>query len=393
MMNLAAATLLVSGITGLIMAVILFTVAKSYPQNIQGIADWANAILLASMSMFLLLGRGLLPDFLSIVVANLILFIAFIQINSATRLLCDSKPWIVGIKRWLILTSFVMLYGWFTYVSPSMPIRVVLLGVFVIPIVAEQFIFSWRNLDASSAKTILLVSLGLVIFGRGLRAISVVYFGESPSQLFENSIPNILSLALPALTIPLSTVSCIMVASEKLHRSLEHASRHDDLTDLLNKKTITEILEQEIKRTKRLKNNLSIMLLDLDDFKNINDQYGHLMGDKVLINFAKKSKTLFRDSDHLARFGGDEFIAVLPDTSTQQANLIAERINKAGAANDPTWSVSIGIAEFIDNDSFETILMRADNALYEAKSQGKNQSHIAQRLDTAKDSSDELVSS
>ena len=261
-----------------------------------------------------------------------------------------------------------------------MPARLLVLAVYLLPILIEQFIFTCKHFEPSSGKTVLLVSLGFVIIGRSLRVISMLNGVELPTDLFENTLTNIVSVAIPALTIPLSTVSCIMLASERLHRNLDYASRHDDLTDVLNKKTITEVLQQEIKRTKRLKNHLSIMLLDLDNFKDINDQYGHLMGDKVLINFAKKSKGLFRDTDYLARFGGDEFIAVLPDTSVEQAQTIANRINVAGKFSDPQWSVSIGIAGFIESDTFETILSRADDALYQAKFSGKNQTHIAQPL-------------
>ena len=380
MLNLPAAVLFVSGITGLAMTFILITVAKSYPKYIHGVAEWANATLLASIAMFLLLGRGHIADFFSIIMANLLLMLAFIQMHSANRLLAEQKPWLVKGKLYALLISFAGFYLWFTYISPSMPARLLVLAVYLLPILIEQFIFTCKHFEPSSGKTVLLVSLGFVIIGRSLRVISMLNGVELPTDLFENTLTNIVSVAIPALTIPLSTVSCIMLASERLHRNLDYASRHDDLTDVLNKKTITEVLQQEIKRTKRLKNHLSIMLLDLDNFKNINDQYGHLMGDKVLINFAKKSKGLFRDTDYLARFGGDEFIAVLPDTSVEQAQIIANRINVAGKFSDPQWSVSIGIAGFIESDTFETILSRADDALYQAKFSGKNQTHIAQPL-------------
>lgn len=380
MINLAATTLIVSSITAFAMTLVLFTVYRSYPKSIKGIGEWSYAMLTASVAMVLLLTRGKIPDLLSIVLANTMFLFAFIQTNSATRLLRDQKPWIVKSKLWLILLSFISLYCWFTYVSPSMSARIMIMAIFLIPIVAEQFIFVCEHFPQSTGKNVMLLSLSFIIIGRGLRALAVLNGSDAPSNLFEDSIANILSLAIPALTIPLSTVSCIMLASEKLHRNLEHASRHDDLTDSLNKKAITEILQQEIKRTKRVKNKLSIMLLDLDNFKKINDQYGHLIGDKVLIDFAKKSKQSLRETDHLSRFGGDEFMAVLPDTSIAQAKISAERINKVGRSSEPQWSVSIGIAECSESDTFETILTRADDALYKAKSKGKNQTHVGDDL-------------
>lgn len=379
-MNLAALTLIVSSLTGFAMTLVLFTVYKSYPKSIKGIGEWSYAMLLVSVAMLLLLARGRIPDLFSIVLANTLILIAFIQTNIGTRLLCDHRSRIVKNQTILILLSFVGMYSWFTYISPSMSARILIIAAFLIPIVLEQLIFVWINFPKSTGKNIMLLSLSLVIFGRGFRAVGVFNGTDVGSDLFENSLANILSVAIPALTIPLCTVSCIMLASERLHRNLEHASRHDDLTDSLNKKAITEILQQEIKRTKRVKNKLSIMLLDLDNFKKINDQYGHLIGDKVLIDFAKKSKQSLRETDHLSRFGGDEFMAVLPDTSIAQALFSAERINKVGQSSVPRWSVSIGIAECSESDTFETILTRADDALYKAKFKGKNQTHVGDDL-------------
>ena len=377
MFNLPATILAMSGITGLAMTVILMTVARSFPKDIRGLSEWAHGTLLASMTMLLLLGRGHLPDFLSIVIANVLLLIAFIKTNTASRLLSGAKPWLTEGKQIAVLIPFILLYIWFTYVSVSITARIIVLSAFLLPIVTEQFIFTYRHFESSSGKNIMLISLTLVILGRGLRSISIITNGEDiPFDIFENSIINIFSLAIPALTIPLATVSCIMIASEKLRRSLEHASRHDDLTDTLNKKAVTEVLKHEIKLAKRQKNPLSIMFLDLDNFKKINDLHGHMAGDRVLMHFAKKSKSLLRETDHLSRFGGDEFMAVLPNASTEQTLQIAERINQAGKDSNPAWSVSIGIAAFSQTDTYESILTRADNALYQAKSDGKNTAQI-----------------
>jgi diguanylate cyclase (GGDEF)-like protein len=136
-----------------------------------------------------------------------------------------------------------------------------------------------------------------------------------------------------------------------------------------------EALQREAARARRHGNKLSIMLLDLDNFKNINDTHGHLEGDKVLVDFSKRAKSSLRETDQLTRFGGDEFMAILPDTDLEQASLVAQRLHEAGREDQSiAWSVSIGLSEWLDqDDSLAALLTRADKALYKSKAFGRNQ--------------------
>ena len=126
-----------------------------------------------------------------------------------------------------------------------------------------------------------------------------------------------------------------------------------------------EALQREIAHARRHGNKLSIMLLDLDNFKNINDTHGHLEGDKVLVDFSRRAKSSLRETDQLTRFGGDEFMAILPDTDLEQASLIAQRLHEAAREDQSiAWSVSIGLSEWLDHDdSVATLLTRPDKAL------------------------------
>ena len=121
------------------------------------------------------------------------------------------------------------------------------------------------------------------------------------------------------------------------------------------------------------------MFIDLDTFKEINDRYGHLGGDQVLIDLANKATTCLRQTDILFRYGGDEFVAILPLTDIQQAILAAERIHEEAAKSQTIpWTVSIGIAELTsEHDTIEDLLTRTDNALYQAKLSGKNKTVIS----------------
>jgi diguanylate cyclase (GGDEF)-like protein len=117
------------------------------------------------------------------------------------------------------------------------------------------------------------------------------------------------------------------------------------------------------------------MIVDLDNFKDINDIHGHLQGDQVLIDFSIKAKAHLRETDQLARFGGDEFMAILPDTDLEHALLVANRLHETGKESRPiAWSVSIGISQWLgDDDSLAALLTRADKALYKSKALGRSQ--------------------
>lgn len=171
---------------------------------------------------------------------------------------------------------------------------------------------------------------------------------------------------------------------------LEKANRQDGLTKVLNRRYWEEQLKQEIHRALRYQHSLSLLLFDLDKFKDLNDKYGHLGGDFVLIELASFIGSLLRDSDLLGRYGGEEFAIVLPDTNLQGAMDVAERIRKAVADHPMLFNqqtiratISMGVAELnADNHLLHDDLIReADIALYNAKRTGRNR--VCQFVGTA----------
>ena len=146
----------------------------------------------------------------------------------------------------------------------------------------------------------------------------------------------------------------------------------DNFTQISNKTTILARLEDEIERCNRHHLLLSIIFIDIDEFKTINDRYGHPFGDKVIKWVASTIKKRVRETDFLGRYGGDEFMIVCPDCNAAQAKLIAQDIG--GLLKNPKLHVkaSVGVAQMEPEDTRESLLERADKALYQAKHQGKN---------------------
>jgi len=166
-----------------------------------------------------------------------------------------------------------------------------------------------------------------------------------------------------------------------LEATLMKLSREDPLTGLHNRRTILELLDEEIQRGQRYQHPVSLLMMDIDHFKKINDQWGHPTGDEVLKSFAAECRSVMRENDRMGRFGGEEFVMLLPETSKIDAVLVAERIrkittemavkSKSGSAQIHV-TVSIGVATTTEDDDAESVIARADEAMYEAKDAGRN---------------------
>ena len=170
-----------------------------------------------------------------------------------------------------------------------------------------------------------------------------------------------------------------LLENRKLSTSLalfQEKSRVDGLTSIFNRTTFIELLHDEIKRCQLLEYPLALLILDIDDFKKVNDTYGHLTGDKVLQGMGLILKASLRKNDIVARYGGEEFAVLIPHEELGQIMLVAEKIrcNIAGMTLEeaPSITVSIGCTAYLPGESTEDFFKRADTALYKAKTSGKN---------------------
>lgn len=164
-------------------------------------------------------------------------------------------------------------------------------------------------------------------------------------------------------------------------RAFEHRATTDSLTGLHNRQQILELAERELQRARRLRHALATLMVDIDNFKQVNDTYGHAAGDQVLRAVATRTKSQIRDVDSLGRYGGDEFVVLLVEAELDSARKVAERIRQA-VAETPVGidqgplnvTISVGIARFTASyPNFAALVNDADVALYAAKKAGKNQ--------------------
>lgn len=188
------------------------------------------------------------------------------------------------------------------------------------------------------------------------------------------------------LTQQLNSMQTKLHEMERLAESAQHAieeqrkkAMHDSLTGLPNREAYQQRLKQEVERINRYGGKLSLMVCDVDLFKRINDSYGHLAGDKVLKIIARSLQRTLRDTDFIARFGGEEFVILMPETSARDAKNVAEKLRQKIESSpfnfkkEPVQiTVSFGLSEFAQNESADDVFSRADKALYRAKEQGRN---------------------
>jgi len=181
-----------------------------------------------------------------------------------------------------------------------------------------------------------------------------------------------------------SGISSLYIAYRS-YQQVQHLSETDSLTALFNRRKFFEELHREVERVSRYEAPLTLIMLDIDHFKKVNDEYGHQMGDEVLRTLSDVLRANTRKTDVVARYGGEEFIIMLTETPIKGALGVADRIKSEvektavlGAAVEINFTVSLGLADFTQGDTVDTLVARTDQALYAAKKNGRNRVELIQ---------------
>ncbi len=226
-------------------------------------------------------------------------------------------------------------------------------------------------------KQALILTLGLISL-----SISVVIFRAT--NLVDGDISSVLKLIKHTAYF---LVCLYLIHTLSLFRNVAHNAQteakefeklafFDELTGIANRRNLTEVLAKEVANAKRYQSSLSIVMFDIDHFKRVNDTYGHNIGDLVLKEVSNSVANTIRSGDSFGRWGGEEFLCILPNTDANFTFQLAERL-RLGIADSliddgPAITASFGIAQLNNLDTLESFINRADQALYSAKEQGRN---------------------
>lgn len=383
-MQIDSFTLLVAACAGTLLLGAAFLFFWWQDRLSNWLAWWIAPYLLGGTSIILFMPRGQVSDWISVGAANALLFSAFAMVWQGARVFARRRPSLLPViavaMLWLAFCSLPDVFE-------QLQLRIVIASITTSVLSLLTAWELWRDRDETlpsrSAAVVVMLSFAVLM---GLR---VPFVGKLPFPVGGGQLDSTWLAALNILIFAhVGAFAFLMVSLTKERREAEQRkfAMLDPLTGMLNRRAFMSTVERAARRrTGRDGEAVALMVLDLDNFKQINDRYGHDVGDRVLVQFAQIAEAMTRPTDQLYRMGGEEFCFILPDTDAEGAQGAAERIRSAferssvNARGDAVQAtVSIGIAH-ADHTGFdlELLLEAADTAVYEAKARGRNQIVVA----------------
>ena len=371
------------------MSLILFLYSrnqKTYP----GFWFWLTGNLLAFITYILFATRGFIPDFFSIPLAN-----GTGVLSTVFRLEGMKKFFDKNAKLWLpnflIPILVIILQTYFTFIVDDIRIRNTIFSIFTSLMALRMCRLLVLNSDKNTKALTLFFGAILLVFviGQSIRAINWFLWANNRGVMTSTPFNSISVLFLMIFDISWG-VYLILLNSQRMNseiseltRQLEELASMDSLTGVFNRRKFLEVGIIELERAKQHERKLSLLMFDLNNFKDVNDTYGHAAGDEILKQVVAVCKQHLRQQDVLGRFGGDEFIILFPETDLVGAIDIAQRLNHQIQNITYEWnwhvhvSISYGAAEATSKDiDIDQLMQHADVLLYDMKVQKRNYSPI-----------------
>jgi diguanylate cyclase (GGDEF)-like protein len=360
---------------------LLFAVRRQFAEPIQPSLRWWILALLVQPVGFLLIGlRTQVSEWLSTVLSNTLVALAFAAFAISLRLF-NGSPQRRG-RLYALVVATAAIASWYSIADPNEALR----------IGATSLLFAL--LLGSSARSIYRkgqertvtghITGGMFLLGTAVmawRGLIYLFFPEAiPYSAFEASPLQIAAYGCGGLLPVVSTIGFLLMCTEFNQRELARAASLDYLTGICNRRAIEDLATRSIAAARRHGIPLAMMIVDVDHFKRINDEFGHQAGDIALVETVKRIRDSLRSEDLVGRLGGEEFVSVMPNTDAASALAAAERM-RAAFADAPMHlgerelliTVSIGVAVLDAQDqAYSHLLRRADRAMYAAKTAGRN---------------------
>ena len=363
--------------TSLLLAVSLWVAVG--PNFRGGLGKWTAALCVYALIFAMFAVRSATPEILSIVVPNA-LFPVAVSLQAAALLEFYGRRLNIW---WHILPAFFVAVL-FLLMLNALATRVMLSGALFGGGMLALAVLINRLHDGTKQSARWLMMGGFLLGAAALfsRTVSAIIEPPEVSRLLMPGLFQALSFFAGHAVLLATSVGFLVLHKDRAEEAAQRLAVTDPLTGTFNRRTFLELAEKEIARSRRAGTALSLVLLDLDHFKRINDQHGHVVGDGVLIRFAKIVQGCLRGEDLLVRYGGEEFCVLLPDVALDGAVALAERIRRSlertrfGESSNPLRvTVSAGVARLgrEDSDDIAHLLKRADEAMYGAKAAGRNQ--------------------
>jgi diguanylate cyclase (GGDEF)-like protein len=349
---------------------------RTYRESAAGLGWWSIAPMVGLAGTLLFGGQEILPSVVGRVFGNSVVILSAILFYVGAERFFGNK-----VPRWplVVLTLATIALYHYTITDSNFRARLLIVAGAILTIQIAQFSLLWRYRRTTFAGMFLLVATGLAM-AMFVTRIATVGFEPLDSHLLKPTKGNSLYLGTFGFWVIGLTVGLILLVQERLREAIETLAHCDALTGLLSRGALFRQGLAAVAEHQRTQHPLTVMLFDIDFFKQTNDTYGHLVGDAVLRDFATRIRAALRPVDIVGRYGGEEFLAVLPGVTSLEAGAIAERIRASGtAAGLPLVTVSVGIASagpsiarLETSAAFERLVDEADHALYLAKAAGRD---------------------
>jgi diguanylate cyclase (GGDEF)-like protein len=353
--------------------------ARKMSSSFNGLYLFAFACFLLVVGILLVFLRGYIDIFWSLIIGNaFIMLSANMTYQAHLRFInYEKKPILLSV---FLLISAIILFAIFTYVIPDNNIRIALLSYFN----SLQFFLTALTIYRHQKHNQQTIYTPLIVIAS---AYSVFFISWAVVALSSDPFPayklqggwmhstSIIVLMLYAAAL---NFCIVLISSEQLIQKITESANKDELTTLYNRRGLDHALQTKT----ILKKPLSVIMCDIDHFKLVNDRYGHPVGDQVIQLFAEIIKQSTRKTDICTRWGGEEFLIILPLTTEQEAWIVAEKIRLACEQQlfpdypELVFTSSFGVCYKKDRYSFDKLINDADHALYQAKTQGRNRACV-----------------
>ena len=361
-----------------------------------GLARWAAALLVNAIGHSLIMLRGVAPDLLSIVLGNFLLSCVFVGMISAIHQFQGrAVPWaLVFTPPLLVAVSVTVIMDNFAARVSVVGLLIGLQAAWTLAAALER-----RHATVGRGQWLLVAGLGLEAMVLGGRALLASSDSAVATSILQGSVLQTFTFMGTFSVVLISSMGFVFMARDRADENNRRLAAVDSLTGVANRRSLVAALDRDVSRAVRTREPIALMMVDIDHFKHVNDRHGHLVGDQVLCHVVQVLRARVRAQDLVGRYGGEEFMVLLPDTTLQGAEQLARELCRAvadarcrtapaGGAAGATAGTGIGVTVSIGvfggrlepGDSWDMLIAAADRALYQAKENGRNRVEVATTL-------------
>ena len=363
-----------------------FLLWRMHP-SVPGLGRWALAGVASALALFMIFFYGIKHWQPSLSLAQLFVLLGLVLAWDGFRRFIGKPP--VSRLALAVLIATVLIWIAIATLQPSLQLRAqgnAILVVILSALIARELLTAPSPILPAMRATGWAYAINATVFL--IRIVAADQNAAPVSPLDPNGFAAIMLFWWLCMAIAV-TLGMVLMTAERLQEELDSQANHDPLTGALNRRSFSLFAEKAMSQSHRYGQPLSVLMMDLDRFKEVNDHLGHNRGDELLCRFVTVAGDVLRNEDIFCRFGGEEFVALLPNTSVKLALVAAERLRTTFATELPDTvkdnmplaaTVSIGIAELGNDEDLESFLRRADTALYKAKDRGRNCCELAEGI-------------